>query len=236
MPSRKQQLTGAFKLLRPQFLLAYTIVGIGGVTFGFVQLQIVPNLFVMLYAFIPLILAAMGVHLRNEAFDWLAGYDREHGGMGVIREGIFSPKQVKIAGTILIIAAFLMAIYQILGNLTLLFVATPMGAVIIYADYIGRQKAGLRELIIASSYWGSFLWIYLGVGWPITAAILVLSIFVFMIVFSLVPYQDIGDYQVDLQSGKTTLVVRLGLDKTGILCIFVALISLFFLYLGVILL
>ena len=236
MTSRNSQIKGAIKLLRPQFLLAYSIVGIGGIIFGYVQIHLFPNLFLILYSFIPLLLAGMGVHLRNEAVDWMAGYDREHGGMGVIRDGIFSARRVKMAGIILIVPAFLIALLQIWWNWILLVVAIPMGLVIIFSDYIGARKAGIREVVIASSYWGSFMWLYIGQGWTITPAIWIISIFVLMIVFALVPYQDIGDYSADLKSGKRTLVVAVGLDKTGILCIFVALISLLFLYLGIILL
>ena len=60
----------------------------------------------------------------------------------------------------------------------------------------------------------------------ITLSIILGSVFIYLIVLALVPYQDIGDVESDLKSGKKTLTVRLGLDGIGHLCIFLALGSL----------
>ncbi|MEJ2252277.1 MAG: hypothetical protein P8Y70_19285, partial [Candidatus Lokiarchaeota archaeon] len=58
-------------------------------------------------------------------------------------------------------------------------------------------------------------------------------IFAFLLIFALVPYQDIGDYEVDLKSGKKTLTVKLGIDAVGQLSILIAVISIIFLYISI---
>ncbi|MEJ2277920.1 MAG: hypothetical protein P8Y70_09260 [Candidatus Lokiarchaeota archaeon] len=58
-------------------------------------------------------------------------------------------------------------------------------------------------------------------------------IFAFLLIFALVPYQDIGDYEADLKSGKKTLTVKLGIDAVGQLSILIAVISIIFLYISI---
>ena len=79
----------------------------------------------------------------------------------------------------------------------------------------------------------ALLWVFLGQGWIFTISTLFFVIFAFLFVFALVPYQDVGDYEVDLKSGKKTLTVKLGIDAVGQVCIIIAVLSLIFLYLAI---
>ena len=54
-----------------------------------------------------------------------------------------------------------------------------------------------------------------------------------IILFALIPYQDIGDVKVDTKTGKKTLTRKLGIDGVGQLSIFIGLISIAFLYLAI---
>lgn len=230
MITKKQKLFGVIRLLRPQFLLAYLIVASGGIVVGFKQgFELTTESFAF-YSYLPIIIAAMGVHLRDEAGDWISGYDREYGGMGVIREGIFSVKTVRTWGIVLIGIGFVIGILQAITYTIMFFIGIPMAIVIILANYLTEEVPLGHEAITASSYWGAFLWVYLAQKWPINLSVLLFSLFTYLMVLALVPYQDIGDYEVDLKRGKKTLVVRLGLDRTGFLCILIGLLGWIVLY------
>jgi 4-hydroxybenzoate polyprenyltransferase len=232
MIAKKHQVLGAIRVLRPQFLVAYLIVGLGGLVVGIAQGYELTNKSLGFYAFLPIIISAMGVHLRDEAGDWLAGYDTAHGGMGVIRDGIFSVKAIKTWGILLTLFGVTIGIFQALEYLIMFVVGIPMLIVIIFTNFLTEQVLTGHELITAGSYWGSFLWIYLAQKWPLTMSILLFSLFMYVIVLALIPYQDIGDYAVDAESGKKTLTVKLGLDGIGHLSIFIALMALLILYIA----
>ena len=81
--SLNQKFIGIIKLARPQFLISYLIVGTGGIIVGLWQGFSI-DATIMSYSFFTVILSAIGVHYRDEAGDWAAGYDNEIGGMGWI--------------------------------------------------------------------------------------------------------------------------------------------------------
>ncbi len=230
MATKKQQFLGVIRVVRPQFIVAYLIISFGGLAIGLAQEYEQTSGSLGLYAFIPIIIAAMGVHLRDEAGDWIAGYDKEHGGMGVIREGLFQVGTIRLWGLILTITAIAIGFIQAATNPIMFTIAIPMSIIVIFTNYLTEEVPAFHEILTASSYWGSFLWVYLAQHWPLTPSIMLFSIFIFVIVFALIPYQDIGDYEVDSKSGKKTLTVKLGLDGVGHLSIFIALFSLIILY------
>ncbi|MFX0123384.1 MAG: hypothetical protein ACFFAE_07065 [Candidatus Hodarchaeota archaeon] len=236
--SINQKIFGLVRLARPQFLLAYLIVGIGGLVVG-AQEGVGIDLFVALYSIIVVLISAVGVHYRDEAGDWAAGYDIEYGGMGVIREGTLDENTVRLLGRIIssitIILAIIQASYLFLskGQPALLIIGVPIFFMIVFVNYLTEEIPLGHEIITAGSYLATFYWIYLAQEWDITTSVLFFSVFVYLIVFALIPYQDIGDVEVDTKTGKKTLTRKLGIDGVGQLSIFIGLISFVFLYLAV---
>ncbi len=233
--SNNQKLFGLIRLARPQFLIAYLIVGVGGLVVGARQgLDI--DLFVALYSIIVVLISAIGVHYRDEAGDWTTGYDIEYGGMGVIREGTLSENTVRLLGRIIsfitIIMGIIQASYLFLSKNQpiLLIIGVPIFIMIVLVNFLTEEIPLGHEIITAGSYLATFYWIYLAQAWNITTSVLFFSVFVYLIVFALIPYQDIGDIEVDTKTGKKTLTRKLGLDGVGILSIFIGLISIVFLY------
>lgn len=222
----KSKISGIVRLARPQFLAAYTIVGITGIVFGISRDREIMNAGSLFFGFLPILIAATGVHFRDEAGDWLAGYDKEHGGAGVIREGIFQEKTVRYSGFFLTAIAIVIGIFQAIQTPIIFLVGIPMLLIILFPNYLTEEVPLGHELVTASSYGGTFLWVYLYQGWPINLPIVFATIFIYLIVLALIPYQDIGDISADLKSGKKTLTVKLGLDEVGQLSIALALLSL----------
>ena len=232
-----QKLFGLIRLARPQFLFAYLIVGLGGLVIGAQQgLEI--DLFVAAYSIIAVLTSAIGVHYRDEAGDWAAGYDIEYGGMGVIREGTLSENTVRLLGRMISFLTIMMAIVQasymflFKNQPSLLIIGVPILIMIVFVNYLTEEIPLGHEIITAGSYLATFYWIYLAQAWDITTSVIFFSVFIYLIVFALIPYQDIGDTEVDAKSGKKTLTRKLGIDGVGQLSIFIGLISFVFLYLG----
>jgi 1,4-dihydroxy-2-naphthoate octaprenyltransferase len=233
-----QKLIGLIKLARPQFLFAYLIVGVGGLVVGSQQgLEI--DTYVAIYSMLAVLTSAIGVHYRDEAGDWAAGYDIEYGGMGVIREGTLSENTVRFLGRIVSIITIILAIIQASylflskNEPILLIIGVPILLMIVFVNYLTEEIPFGHEIITAGSYLATFYWIYLAQAWTITTPVIFFSIFIYLIVFALIPYQDIGDIKVDAKTGKKTLTRKLGIDGIGQLSIFIGLISFIFLYLAI---
>lgn len=232
-----QKLIGLVRLARPQFLFAYLIVGVGGLAVG-AQQGFELDSFVAVYSIIVVLTSAIGVHYRDEAGDWAAGYDIEYGGMGVIREGTLSENTVQLLGRIIsaitIILAIIQALYLIISENEpiLLIIGVPILLMIVFVNYLTEEIPLGHEIITAGSYLATFYWIYLAQAWAITTSVIFFSVFIYLIVFALIPYQDIGDMEVDAKTGKKTLTRKLGIDGVGQLSIFIGLISFVFLYLA----
>ncbi|MHA2271836.1 MAG: UbiA family prenyltransferase [Candidatus Hodarchaeales archaeon] len=222
----KSKIVGIVRLARPQFLAAYTIVGITGIAFGVSRDREITDASTLLFGFLPILIAATSVHFRDEAGDWLASYDKEHGGAGVIREGLFQEKTVRYSGFFLMVIAIALGIFQAFNTPILFLVGIPMLLVILFPNYLTEEVPLGHELVTASSYGGTILWVYLYQGWPMNLQIALATLFIYLIVLALIPYQDIGDISADLKSGKKTITARLGLDEVGQLCIALALLSL----------
>ncbi|MFX0012999.1 MAG: hypothetical protein ACFFB2_04160 [Promethearchaeota archaeon] len=235
--SNNQKIIGFVRLARPQFLLAYLIVGTGGLVVG-AQQGFDVDLFVAIYSIMVVLISAIGVHYRDEAGDWAAGYDHEYGGMGVIREGTISENTVRLLGRIIsfitIILGIIQAFYLFLSKNQpiLLIIGVPIFFMIVFVNYLTEEIPLGHEIITAGSYFATFYWIYLAQTWNVTTSMVFFSIFVYLIVFALIPYQDIGDVKVDTKTGKKTLTRKLGIDGVGQLSIFIGLISIVFLYLA----
>ncbi|UCE12876.1 MAG: hypothetical protein JSV04_11870 [Candidatus Heimdallarchaeota archaeon] len=232
-----QKIFGLIRLARPQFLLAYLIVGVGGLAIG-AQQGLDIDYFVAFYSIIVVLVSAIGVHYRDEAGDWAAGFDIEYGGMGVIREGTLSENTVRLLGRIIsfitIIMAILQAVYLFItkNQPILLIIGIPIIIMIVFVNYLTEEIPLGHEIITAGSYLATFYWIYLAQAWNITTSVLFFSVFIYLIVFALIPYQDIGDMEVDIKTGKKTLTRKLGIDGVGQLSIIIGLISIVFLYLA----
>ncbi|MFX0150544.1 MAG: hypothetical protein ACFFAJ_07200 [Candidatus Hodarchaeota archaeon] len=237
--SLNQKIVGIIKLARPQFLIAYLIVSTGGIVVGLWH-GFRMDIFVAIYSMLTVLLSAVGVHYRDEAGDWAAGYDIELGGMGIIREGVFSEQTVRFWGRIISTITIIMGITQalylllILNDPILLIIGIPIFLMIVFVNYLTEEIPLGHEIITAGSYLTTFYWMYLAQGpqWIITPSVLFFSAFIYLVVFALVPYQDIADLEVDARTGKKTLASKLGLDGVGHLSIFVGLISLLLLYLA----
>ncbi|MFX0207409.1 MAG: hypothetical protein ACFFDT_15580 [Candidatus Hodarchaeota archaeon] len=235
--SINQKIFGLLRLTRPQFLIAYLIVGVGGLVLGAKQGFNI-DFHMALYSIIVVLISAIGVHYRDEAGDWAAGYDIEYGGMGVIREGTLNENTVRLLGRLIsfitIIMGIIQAVYLFLSKNDpfLLIIGIPIVIMIVLVNYLTEEIPLGHEIITSGSYLATFYWIYLAQAWNITTSVLFFSVFVYLIVFALIPYQDIGDVEVDTKTGKKTLTRKLGLDGVGLLSIFIGLISFLFLYLA----
>lgn len=237
--SLNQKIVGVIKLARPQFLIAYLIVGTGGIVVGLWQGYSMDT-FVAFYSILVILISAVGVHYRDEAGDWAAGYDIELGGMGIIRDGILSEQTIRFWGRIISSITIIMGIIQalylflFLNDPVLLIIGIPIFLMIVFVNFLTEEIPLGHEIITAGSYLATFYWIYLAQGpqWVITPSVLFFSAFIYLVVFALIPYQDIADLEVDGRTGKKTLASKLGLDGVGHLSIFVGLASLLLLYLA----
>ncbi|MHA1978045.1 MAG: prenyltransferase [Candidatus Hodarchaeales archaeon] len=235
LPATK--ITGFIKLTRPQFLIAYLIIALGGLSQGLVQ-EFTINSFHALLAIFATLISAIGVHYRDEAGDWASGYDKVLGGMGVIRDGILDEKTVRNAGRLITVFAILTGILQATllyldhNQISLFIIGIPILVVIIFVNFLTEEVPLGHEFFTTASYLATFFWVYLSQNWTITPSVIFYSIFIFLLVFALVPYQDIADIETDRKTGKKTLSVKLGIDGMGHLCIFAGLIALLFLYIS----
>ena len=229
----KIKIIGVIKVIRPQFIFAYFIVAFGGLIIGLAQ-GFTINISFAIFSYIAIGLAVVGINCRDEAYDWVAGYDLEYGGMGVIREGIFEAKTLKRWGTGLNLAAITLFLIQALMFPLLLIPFIPGLVIMIGANYLTEKISLGHELIPAFSFWGVLMWTYLGQGWILTIPTILFSIFAYLMALSFIAYQDIGDYEADKKSGKKTLTVKLGLDRIGMLSIFIGLMAFITLYIAII--
>lgn len=233
MVTKKEKGFAWLRAIRLQFVIAYVILGIGGLIVGSSILGNKINIPFTVLSFAIIIISAIGVHYRDEASDWIEGYDKEIGGVGVIREGLLEPKPLQNIGRTLNIIAMLLAGLQIYFVRQLLYIVFPIIIVIIGANYLTEKLSLGHELGPAFAFTMAFIWVYMGEGWIVTSGIIWFAVFLFIFVFALVPYQDVGDYEGDKKSGKKTLTVRMGIDKVGQFSIIIALISLIILYISI---
>ena len=231
------KLIGFIKATRPQFLIAYTIISFGALAQGIAS-NFTIDPFVAIFSIILTLVSAIGVHYRDEAGDWAAGYDKEIGGMGVIRDGILEENTLRIAGRVIsgitigfgiLQASFLYITYD---DLTLFIIGIPIFIMIVLVNFLTEEVPFGHEIITAGSYFATFYWVFLAQRWIITPSTFFFSIFVYLVVFALIPYQDIADAESDKKTGKKTLAVRMGIDGVGHLAIFVGLFALLFLYIS----
>jgi 1,4-dihydroxy-2-naphthoate octaprenyltransferase len=229
----KKKIIGAIKVIRPHFIIAYFIVAYGGLIIGLAQGFSI-NISLAIFSYIGVGFAVVGINCRDEAFDWIAGYDVEYGGTGVIRDGIFKANTIKRWGIIFNLTAIILFLIQILMFPLLLIPFIPGLIIMIGSNYLTEKIFLGHELIPPISFWATMLWTYLGQGWGLTIPIILFSIFDYLMALTLVPYQDIGDYEADKKSGKKTLTVKLGLDRVGMLSIFIGLMAFIVLYMAII--
>jgi 1,4-dihydroxy-2-naphthoate octaprenyltransferase len=233
------KLLGFIKATRPQFLIAYLIVSFGALAQGVAKDYTIDPL-VAVFSIILTLVSAIGVHYRDEAGDWAAGYDKEIGGMGVIRDGILEENTLRKVGRVIsgvtiilgILQAFLL--YITYEDLTLFIIGVPIFIMIVLVNFLTEEVPLGHEIITAGSYFATFYWVFLAQHWIINPSTFFFSIFVYLLVFALIPYQDIADAESDKKTGKRTLAVRMGIDGVGHLGIFVGLIGLLFLYVSMI--
>ena len=226
---------GLVKLARPQFLIAYFIIALGGLVQGLAQ-EFTINPFHAFLAIITTLVSAIGVHYRDEAGDWASGYDLEIGGMGVIREGILDEHTVRRLGRIISTITILLGLFQALilyineNQPILMVIGVPILLMIVFVNFLTEEIPLGHEIITAGSYLATFYWIYLSQNWVVNESVLLFSGFIYLVVFALIPYQDIGDIEADSKTGKKTLSAKLGIDGIGHLSIFIGLLSLILLY------
>ncbi|MFW9997563.1 MAG: UbiA family prenyltransferase [Candidatus Odinarchaeota archaeon] len=232
--TRKLKITGLIKATRPQFLVAYLIYSIVTLSFGMFLSGSSIDGTIAILTILTVLVSATGVHYRDEAADWNNGYDKEYGGMGVVREGIYESKLMTRLGMVINIAGFLIGTVTILAastlnpaSFSLLFlVGLSMIVVIVFSNYLTEEIPLGHELVTGYTYLATILWVYFGQGWGISLPFLFFALFGYLVVLALIPYQDIGDVEVDRKTGKKTLTVKIGVEPVAHLCIFLALFSL----------
>jgi 1,4-dihydroxy-2-naphthoate octaprenyltransferase len=233
MVTRKEKNIAWLKATRPQFLFAYIVLGIGGIAIGKAQFKDLPSIEWLLYSFAVILLAAIGIHFRDEAADWISGFDKEHGGVGVIRDGILEASPLQNWGRALDIVAIGLALVQTWFTPILLVAVIPSIIIIVGSNYITERIPLGHEVTPALAFMLTLLWTYLGQGWQLTVGTALFAAFMFVLVFAIVPYQDVGDYEADKKTGKKTLTVKLGIDHVGLFSIFIALLALLVLFVAI---
>lgn len=222
--------SGMLRATRPHFLWAYLVFSLGGIVIGLIGEAAALGLRYAVFSIITVIICAIGVHFRDEYADWVDGFDSEHGGAGVIREGLVAPSTLRRWGVVFTLAGIAMVLVHTFLVPQLLIVAVPSIIVIIWPNYLTERITLGHEIFTAFSYWAATLWVYLGQGWALSMPVLLYSLFSFMIALAFIPYQDIGDYAVDKKNGKKTLTVRLGVEHIANLSIMIGILSLLVLY------
>lgn len=212
---------GLLRATRPHFLWAYLVFSLGGIVIGLIGVGNSLDQRVALFSIATVIVCAIGVHFRDEYADWVDGFDTEHGGAGVIREGIVAPATLQTWGIVLTLVGIAMVATHAFFVPRLLIVALPSIVVLIWPNYLTERITLGHEVVTAFSYWAATLWVYLGQGWTLSLPVLLYSLFAFMIALSFISYQDIGDYAVDKKNGKKTLTARLGVEHIANLSIMV---------------
>lgn len=233
MVTKKEKSLAWLRAVRLQFVIAYVILGIGGLIVGSSILGNKINIPFAVLSFAIIIISGIGVHYRDEASDWIEGYDKEIGGVGVIREGLLKPEPLQNVGRILNIISLGLSGLQIYFVHQLIYIIFPIMAVVIGANYFTEKVPLGHELGPAFAFSMAFVWVYMGQGWIVTNGVIWFSVFLFVLIFALVPYQDVGDYEGDIKTGKKTLTVKMGIDKVGQFSIIIALISLIILYISI---
>jgi 1,4-dihydroxy-2-naphthoate octaprenyltransferase len=181
MVTKKQKVIGWIKVLRPKFLISYILLGIGGIVIGIHAGNEINNPLLAL-SFITILLAGVGVHFRDEASDWLAGYDVESGGVGVIREGILGVKSLQNVGRILTGISLVFAILNVFLVWQLIFIIIPIAIVIVASNYLTERISLGHEIAPAFAYTMALLWVYMGQGWNITISTIWFATFAFGII------------------------------------------------------
>jgi 4-hydroxybenzoate polyprenyltransferase len=214
---------------RPHFIVAYLVFFAGGLVLGRVEGQAVSTGYAVTSAAI-LVVAAVAVHFRDEAYDWVHGYDREHGGAGVVRDGTLGHITLSRAGAALAAAAALgITVLCVLQPLTLA-AGIPGVAMILFHNHLTERVAYGHEMVTALSYGTAVMWAYLSQGWTPTASFVLFSLFAFLVALAFVPYQARGAFADDKKNGKKPRPGTLGIDTVGLVSIAVGLVSLVVLY------
>ncbi|HME54573.1 MAG TPA: UbiA family prenyltransferase [Candidatus Lokiarchaeia archaeon] len=234
MNTKFLKIIGWVRATRPQFLVGYIGAGVIGLLIGFSQFKALPSIPFAVLDFVIVILSAIGVAFRDEAADWIAGYDLESGGVGVIREGIIDARPLQRVGRTLNIIAGGLAVYHFLLVHQLVYIGIPSAIFMIGTNYITERITLGHEIVAAFSFPAAFLLLYIGQGsWQLNLGTLLFAVFLFLLAFGLVPYQDIGDYEIDKKTGKKTLTVKLGIDRVGLFSITIVMVSTFVLTIAI---
>ncbi|MHA2296984.1 MAG: UbiA family prenyltransferase [Candidatus Hodarchaeales archaeon] len=221
----KLKFIGLIKVTRPQFLFAYLVYSVVTLSFGAYLNKSPINGSLALLSISVVLVSASGVHFRDEAADWNNGFDKDHGGMGVVRDGIYRPEKLTRLGILINLVGLIIGTYNTLLYPLLLVVGIPMLVIIAFCNYLTEEVLLGHELVTGFTYLATILWVYIGQGWVMSLPIFLFALFGYIIVLALIPYQDIGDIEVDKSTGKKTLTVKLGIEPITNLSIITALIA-----------
>ena len=151
------KLLGFIKATRPQFLIAYVIIAFGALTQGVAENNTIDPL-IALFSILIALVSAIGVHYRDEAGDWASGYDKEIGGMGVIRDGILEENTLRLVGRVIsgvtIVLGVLQAsiLYITHNDLNLFIIGLPIFIMIVLVNFLTEEIPLGHEVITAGSY------------------------------------------------------------------------------------
>lgn len=180
-------------------------------------------------AYVVLALAAavlvhIGANVINDYFDHRNGTDAANrefvhgftGGSRVIQEGMLSHREVLAGSVVFLAAGFVITLYlaQAAGSALLYMGAAAVLAAVTYSLFLHSIYVG--ELIVGLCFGtlipaGSF---YVQAGF-VSPQVVLASIPMGLLVFLILFINEIPDYAADKQSGKTTLVVRLGKKRAS---------------------
>ncbi|MEJ2277921.1 MAG: hypothetical protein P8Y70_09265 [Candidatus Lokiarchaeota archaeon] len=172
--TNKQKAIGWIKAIRPKFLISYIILGFGGIVIGIINSSNKLNAPLLILSLCTILLAGIGVHFRDEASDWLAGYDKIAGGVGVIREGILKVRSLQITGRVLTAISLGLVILHTIIIWQLIYIVVPIVVVILASNFITEKISLGHEIGPAFAYSMALLWVFLGQGWIFTFSTLFL--------------------------------------------------------------
>lgn len=215
-----------FRSTRPMFLTASVLPVLVGTSWGY-RLAGDLDLTAFLLALAAIVFIHAGANVLNDVYDELGGRDRFNearispytGGSRFIQEGVFSVRQMAVWGSLLMLAGLALGAWRVAlhGVLFLLFGLVGIALALLYSmPPVQLSARGLGELAVAIGFGvlpvTGAAWLQTGLA---AFGALIVSVPVACWVLAILLMNEVPDRDADRGAGKHTLVVRLGLRKTG---------------------
>jgi 1,4-dihydroxy-2-naphthoate octaprenyltransferase len=210
---------------RPMFLTASILPVLVGTSWGY-RVGGTLDWAAVVLALAAIVFIHAAANVLNDVFDDLGGTDRHNderifpftGGSRFIQNGVMSVRQMALWGTLLLILgiAFGLGLVFHSGMLVLLFGVAGVALGLLYSiPPVQLNARGLGELAVAAGFGilpvAGAAWLQSGIS---IMGALVLSLPIACWVMAILLMNEVPDLKADQATGKLTLVVRLGLNRT----------------------